>query len=230
MNPASTCSLLLPAAILLVMGFVPYMVSDRIAFLAYPFMHGPEEIEAVNYFSLTNLKGSFISILIGLILYFLVIRKLLMKEEEGRKIYINAWPEWLDIENIIYRPLIQHIIPFLLAFVLRIFDRMADHTISLIHRTLLKEVEPRRPLLYGNAFTHAVGLVMDKTRVFLNRTVRRKKPRSVNYEEKLALSFDEILKTSRLTARSVSYGLMMFSFGCIFTLVYLIIVLLLHVK
>ena len=107
---------------------------------------------------------------------------------------------------------------------------MADHTISLIHRTLLKEVEPRRPLLYGNAFTHAVGLVMDKTRVLLNRTVRRKKPRSVNYEEKLALSFDEILKTSRLTARSVSYGLMMFSFGCIFTLVYLIIVLLLHVK
>ena len=230
MNGESMCALGLPVLVLLILGLMPYKLADRIAALAFPFMSGPKEAESIAYFSLTNLKGSAISILIGVILYFLVIRKLLMKDVSGRREYIDAWPAWLDIENIIYRPLLQHIIPFVMAFILRIFDRMADHVISLVHRTLLREVEPRRPLLYGNAATHFVGTIMDGFSGMLNRTFRRKNPKYVNYEEKLAFSFDEVLKTFRLTARSVSFGLMMFSLGCIFTLIYLLIVLLLHVQ
>ncbi|HCM93030.1 MAG TPA: hypothetical protein DIS78_10750, partial [Lachnospiraceae bacterium] len=230
LNAASSAAILVPTVILLVLGLMPYKVSDRIAALAIPFMHGQEHAGSIAYFSVTNLKGSIISIAIGILIYLVIIRKLLMKTEEGERVYIDAWPKWLDMENIIYRPLLQHIIPFVLAFVLRICDRMADHVISLVHRTLLREVEPRRPLLYGNAFTHVVGVTMNMIMRALNKTVRRKNPRFVNYEEKLAFSFDEALKTTRLTARSVSFGLMMFSIGCIFTLVYLIIVLLLHVQ
>ena len=230
LNTASSAAILFPTVILLVLGLMPYKVSDRIASLAFPFMHGPKHLGSIDYFSITNLKGSLISIALGIVIYLAVIRKLLMKEENGKRIYIDAWPKWLDMENIIYRPLLQYIIPFVLAFVLRICDRMADHVISLVHRTLLREVEPRRPLLYGNAFTHVVGVTMNMIMKALNKTVRRKNPKYVNYEEKLAFSFDEALKTSRLTARSVSFGLMMFSIGCIFTLIYLIIVLLLHVQ
>ena len=230
LSPASQTAISIAVILLITLGYTPHKIADRIAALAFPFMHGPEEAESIAYFSLTNLKGSLISILIGSFIYLFVIRKLLMKDEEGRRVYVDAWPGWLDIENIIYRPLIQYILPFVLAFVLRIFDRMADHVISLIHRTLLKEVEPRRPLLYGNRFTHVVGIIMNRQQVLLNRTIRRKKPKTINYEEKIAFSFDEILKTSRLTARSVSFGLMMFSLGLIFTLFYLIIVLLLHVQ
>ena len=230
LNTASSAAILVPTVILLVLGLMPYKVSDRMASLAFPFMHGQEHAGSISYFSLANLKGSFISIAVGIVIYLVIIRKLLMKEEGGRRVYIDAWPKWLDVENIIYRPLLQYIIPFVLAFVLRICDRMADHVISLVHRTLLREVEPRRPLLYGNAFTHVVGVAINMIMTALNKTVRRKNPKYINYEEKLAFSFDEALKTSRLTARSVSFGLMMFSIGCIFTLVYLIIVLLLHVQ
>ncbi len=230
LGTASRMAILIPTIMLLILGFMPYKVSDRIAALAFPFMHGQEHAGTIAYFSPANLKGSVISVALGIIIYLVVVRKLLMREEEGKRVYIDAWPKWLDIENIIYRPLLQHIIPFILAFVLRILDRMADHVISLIHRTLLREVEPRRPLLYGNAFTHVAGVAANRLSAILNRTIRRKNPKYVNYEEKLAFSFDEALKTVRLTSRSVSFGLMMFSIGCIFTLVYLIIVLLLHVK
>ena len=152
------------------------------------------------------------------------------KDEEGRRVYIDAWPKWLDIENLIYRPLLQHILPFILAFVLRIFDRMTDHIISILNRSLLREVEPRRPLLYGNMLTRIAGVIMDRFVVLLNKTVRKNNPKYVNYEKKLAFGFEEILKTSRLTTRSVSFGLMMFSIGCIFTLIYLLVMLLLHVR
>ncbi|MCR5357570.1 MAG: sodium:proton antiporter [Lachnospiraceae bacterium] len=253
MNAESTLALMLSAAVLLIFGFGPYKFMDAVARMTLPFMQGSEFGESVNYFAFSNLKGGLISIAIGAFIYFVVIRNLLMvkddpgviegavenggadgKETGGKKAkaykrYVDAWPGWLDVENIIYRPLLQHIIPFVLAFVLRIFDRLTDHIVSLTSRTLLKEVEPRRPLLFGNAFTHAVGIFMNRIVILLNKTIRRKSPKQINYEEKLAFSLDTIVKTSRLTSRSVSFGLMMFSLGCIFTLVYLMVVLLLHV-
>ncbi|MBR5406087.1 MAG: sodium:proton antiporter [Lachnospiraceae bacterium] len=225
MSGGSAAALSLSAAALLILGFGPYRFMDRIAEMSIPFMHGSGFRENVNYFAFSNIKGGLISIALGLFMYFVFIRKLLMVDGK----YIDAWPGWLDVEDLIYRPLLQYIIPFLLAFVLRIFDRMTDHIVSLTERTLLKEVEPRRPLLFGNAFTHALGIFMNRIVLLLNKTVRRKEPKQINYEEKLAFSLETIVKTSRLTSRSVSFGLMMFSFGCMFTLVYLMVVLLLHV-
>jgi hydrogenase-4 component B len=229
MNDQSGLAVLISAAVLFIIGIAPYRFMDRIAYLAFPFMNGESFGGRVNYFSGENLKGGLISISLGLIIYFGLIRKLLMKKDEnGNKVYIDAWPAWLDIENLIYRPALQHIIPFILAFILRIFDRMADHAVSIIRRTILKEIEPHRPLLYGNIFTHAVGMAMDGLEKLLNNTVRKKNPKNVNYEKKLALSAEQLIKTARLTSRSVSFGLMMFSLGCILTLIYLIYVLVIN--
>lgn len=231
MNLQSSLALTLSFVVLFILGICPHKLMDEIAAFAVPFMHGAEAEEEVAYFAFSNLKGGLISVTIGLFIYFVIIRKLLMsKDEEGNTVYIDAWPKWLDIENLIYRPFLQHILPFVLAFILRIFDRMTDHIISILSRSLLREVEPRRPLLYGNMFTRVVGVIMDRIVLLLNKTVRRKKPKYVNYEQKLAFAFEEILKTSRLTMRSVSFGLMMFSIGCIFTLVYLLVMLLIHVR
>ena len=231
MNDESAFALMMSAALLFILGMLPHKLMDVIAEAASPFMHGGEAEEEVRYFAFSNLKGGLISIAIGLFIYFVMIRKLLMKkDEEGNKVYIDAWPKWLDVEDLIYRPFLQHILPFVLAFVLRIFDRMTDHIISILSRSVLKEVEPRRPLLYGNMLTRVIGVIMDRFVVLLNKTVRRKSPKYINYEQKLAFGFEEILKASRLTTRSVSYGLLMFSVGCIFTLIYLLVMLLLHVS
>ena len=171
-----------------------------------------------------NLKGGIISVTIGIAIYFLFIRTCLMKKNEaGVKEYINAWPQWLDIENLIYRPLIQHIIPFVMAFVLRIVDRSTDHLVSIFSRTVFKEVKEKRPLMFGNWFTHLAGVTMDGISRLLNNTVRKKHPVNKNYELNLADVSDSIARTSRLTVRSVSFGLLMFGIGLIFTMIYLLV-------
>ena len=231
MNDQSSFAIILAALGLFVLGAGPYRFMDRLASLAVPFMNGEGFGEKVNYFSGGNLKGGLISVSIGMLIYFGFIRTVLMKKDEnGNKVYIDAWPAWLDIENLIYRPALQHIIPFVLSFILRIIDRMTDHIVSLMQRTLLSEIEPRRPLLYGNAFTHMTGIALDKVEELLNDTVRKKRPKHVNYEKKIVLSVEQVFKTFRLTSRSVSFGLMMFSLGCIFTLIYLIYVLVMHIS
>ncbi len=229
-RPASSAVLILSAFVLFVLGIWPYRLMDGIAGLMMPFMHGSGKVGMIPYFSPGNLKGSIISIAIGVIIYILIVRKLLIaKDEDGRQVYIDAWPKWLDLENLVYRPLILYILPYTFAFILRIFDRMADHVISILHRSILREVEPRRPLMFGNAFTHVIGVAVDRTAALLNRTFRKESPVSVNNEEKIALSFEETVKRTRLASRSVSFGLMMFSLGFMFTLVYLIFVLMSHV-
>ncbi len=230
MNEQSGCAIFLSAFVLFVFGIAPYRFMDRTAEMAMPFLNRDDPGMRIDYFSFANLKGSIISMTLGVLIYCFVIRKLLMsRDESGNKIYIDRWPAWLDLENLIYRPFFVHILPFVCAFILRIFDRMADHLISIIQRTLLREVEPRRPLLYGNTLTHFAGMFMDGMTDLLNKTVRKNNPKYINYEKKLALRLEQILKTTRLTARSVSFGLMMFSIGCIVTLIYLLVVLALHV-
>ena len=68
------CALLIP-----VLGCTPFLSMDRIAALAEAFFH-VEESAQVHYFALGNLKGGAISILIGLAVYLLFVRKALMKE------------------------------------------------------------------------------------------------------------------------------------------------------
>lgn len=80
---------------------------DRAAAMGQAFMGLEEAGHRVSYFSLTNLSGALISIGIGTAVYLLVIRKALM-DQAGR--YINVWPVWLDLENLIYRPVLRLLI------------------------------------------------------------------------------------------------------------------------
>ena len=57
---------------------------------------------AVRYLSLENLKGAAISIVIGALVYLLFVRKVLKREET----YVNLWPAKLDLEDLLYRPLL----------------------------------------------------------------------------------------------------------------------------
>ncbi len=81
-NMASRIAVCVPAAMLFVMGILPYQIMDRIAELCADFLHvNPDilSVSEVRYFAGENLLGSMISIGVGLVLYFLVIRTRLMK-------------------------------------------------------------------------------------------------------------------------------------------------------
>ena len=100
-------SILIPALIIPVLGALPGLTMDRIADLGGDFFHAGALHHAVSYFSLENLKGALISLAIGAALYFGLIRKVLMKD--GR--YLDRWNKKLDLEELVYRPLILRWLP-----------------------------------------------------------------------------------------------------------------------
>lgn len=139
MNKESTFALLVSAVILPVLGMFPYKFMDGLASMGQGFMHGEDPAHAVNYFSWANIKGGLASLTIGVIVYFLIIRKCLMKEDEnGNKVYVNAWPSKLDLEDLIYRPLMLKVLPFIGAFFSRICDSFVDTIVYIAKKTIFK--------------------------------------------------------------------------------------------
>ena len=131
MNKESAFALLGSALILPALGMLPYKLMNGIASMGQGFMHGEEPAHAVHYFSWTNIRGGLASLAIGALVYLLIIRKCLMAEDEnGNRVYINAWPSWLDLENLIYRPLLLKVLPGIGAFFGRICDRLADTIVA----------------------------------------------------------------------------------------------------
>ena len=107
MSPMSALAVLLPAVLLPVLGLSANVTMNFIADMGTDFFHGGQLHHAVHYLSLENLKGAAISIVIGMALYLLFIRKFLMKDGK----YVDLWPEKLDLENLFYRPLLLDWLP-----------------------------------------------------------------------------------------------------------------------
>ena len=117
MSPMSALAVLLPALLLPLLGLTANATMDAIADLGTDFFHCGGLHHGVEYLSGENLKGAAISIAIGLGLYLLVIRRFLMKNGQ----YVNRWPEKLDLENLLYRPLILKWLPGVLGWFSALF-------------------------------------------------------------------------------------------------------------
>lgn len=225
MNKKSMFALVGSSVVLPILGFLPSMTMDKIADVTSEFMHAHHPDHAVAYFNFVNLKGGLISIGIGIIIYFGFVRTALMrKDETGRKVYVNIWPKWLDIENSIYRPFIQHLIPFVLAVICRIFDKLIDGIIVFVRKFILCPTKTRKSIMVGTRFTYVLGTILDDIVIFLNKTIRRKRPIKTSFVDSIAVGQTEMLRTNRLITRSVSFGLLMFCVGLLMTLVYLLAV------
>lgn len=145
MKKSSAAVLLIPAVIVLVMGMVPGLTMDRLADMGQSFFLAEGLEHSVHYFSLANLKGSVISLIIGAVLYIVVIRGLMMKD--GR--YVDRWAPWLDLENSVYRPAIA-LFTIAATFLCRILDSLVDGVILLARKTThrqLKEPVVKTPVL-----------------------------------------------------------------------------------
>ena len=124
------------AAILPVMGLMPNAVMDSMAALGRDFMHGHAPDHAVHYFTWVNLKGALISLGMGIIIYFAVVLTWLCRWDEKGFVYLQRWPQWLNIETLIYRPLICTVLPFVGAVVARMGEGIVDGTTALLAKLL----------------------------------------------------------------------------------------------
>lgn len=139
MNKVSGAVLLIAALILPILGMFPHQSMDAIAAMTLGSMNAHAG-EAVAYFSLTNLKGALISIVIGAVVYFGFVRTWLMsKQADGSSVYVDRWPAWLNLENGVYRPLLLHVLPFIGALVSRVIASIPEWLIKLSRRFIFNQ-------------------------------------------------------------------------------------------
>ncbi len=224
MRPASAAALAAAAVVIPILGMTPGLTMDRLADLGQGFFHGGLEAHAVHYFAWQNLKGGLISVGIGAVLYVLI-RRFLM--EDGR--YVNRLPEWFDLENLVYRPVIEKALPgvcgavcgFVDRYVIdvpvkvalavssvacRTMDHMADGVILLARRTTHRQSPAvplsRREAEFQNAHRSGMARAAERIRDLEIR----------------------LRHVGGLVEESFSFGLMLFGIGLCLTIGYLLLV------
>ncbi|MDE7246709.1 MAG: sodium:proton antiporter, partial [Lachnospiraceae bacterium] len=228
MNHTSAFALTVSATLLPLMGFLPNIIMDSIADMGESFLRA-EAAEKVAYFSLGNLKGACISLVFGALIYGFIVRPLLMKKNEtdgngdAHKIYTNRMPAWMDLENVIYRPLLLQILPFTFGMICRVLDSLVDTIVVTLRKTVYRDEKLPHELPEGNGVTHLCACVASFFERLGNLTLHRKKPRKQDYEHKLALIYEEYQENSMMIGRSMSFGLLLFCVGLILTVAYLFI-------
>ncbi len=138
MSRLSAVTLSVIALMIPVFGILPGVTMDKLADLTAPFF-GTEPADDIAYFALANLKGAVISILIGALVYLAVMRLLARKTADGQREYLDCWPGKLDIENSLYRPLLDKVLLPLLGAVSGLCDGLVDRGIGVMNRILLRE-------------------------------------------------------------------------------------------
>lgn len=240
-KPVSAAAVTSAAVLIPVMGMLPMSTMDPMADMAQSFLGVYHVPHAVHYFTWGNLKGSIISIGIGAALYFLVVRGWMMRDG----VYVNRWPEWLDLEELFYRPLILNILPAVLGTICAIADKsvdviagllpkiggviagimdiLADGIVVFLRKTIYRDSPQRGELEEGNALTHVVGVSLNVVEELLNKTIWRHHEHRKDLEHWFVLKYAAFKENATVIGRSLSFGLVLFSIGLCATLLYLLV-------
>jgi len=246
----SRIALFASAILVPILGVQPNATMDVIADFAGGFLHAGTPEHHVEYFSWVNLKGACISLGIGLIVYLFFIRVKLMPKENGVRVYVDLWPQKLDIEDRIYRPAIMGLLSFggLLAqigneeklenkvywpalrtlsfagaVVAKAFGDVLDWLALIFTNTFLKMKHYTETVHIGNIFTDTVGGVADKLAEVLNQTIFRRHPHAHHYTGMLAGWWNGMLAAVKKMTHTMSYGLLIFGLGLCVTFIYLLL-------
>ena len=246
MNPVSAIALIGSAIVLPFLGAVPATFLTPLGDMSAHFFgqHAPEH--HIDYFCAANLEGAAISISIGAAVYLLIVRPLLMKKNaDGVRVYVNRWPEKLDLEDGLYRPVLSGVLNFfgkVLGFVAHIPDskftltfipravtalvrgvaELPERIVSLLRATVFAASKAHHKAPVGNRFTYALGSAMNAVAKLLNRVLRREQPFRTDFEYVLDASWSELRKTTGVFTVSVSFGLLLMCIGMYLTFMYLL--------
>ncbi len=227
MTPLSGIAVCGPAVLLPVLGLTPDRIFAEIGGVAEAFFNpysGKKgvKLSGIAWLSAENLKGAAISAAIGILVYVVVVRLLLMKKENGQRVYVNRVPSWLDLEDAVYRPVLLYFLPFVCAFFCRLCDRLVDGAAALLNHTVLAPRKKRLSVWVGTRLTHMLGTAMDMLVLLLNKTLFHKHPIKKSFVSVFAVSELEARQTFSLITGSVSFGLLLAATGLAITLLYLL--------
>lgn len=232
MSPISTFALFGSAIVLFIWGLFPKKLMMNASKLSCDFLSLKGELHNPSFFHFDCLKGGLISITIGLLLYFFFIRKIILStsvsnvEKDNKKqlsVYRKLWPSWLDLENLIYRPLLLNVLPTICLVIFRTLDSFVDVIVLLLRKSIFKNSPlPVRPRI-GTSFTNRMGKLAIMIKIQWNRIFKKNTPVK-DYIYLFAQNRLAFIEQNMIIKRSLSYGLLMFCIGFVLTIVYLLII------
>ena len=195
------------ALILPIMGFFPSRTMDKMADMVMDFMRSGPMHHEVHYFTWVNLKGGLISIGIGLIVYFCIIRKIFMKNGN----YVNLWSQKLDLE-LLFSKIVWGVI-HVLGWFAGILDGFLNEWCTV--ENLLKGL---------NQFVKIPERLPEAVIGVLKRTIYKETTERPELElvNKLHAQYDRKVDTLRLIGSSLSFGLLLACIGLIVAIIYLL--------
>ena len=195
------------AVILPIMGFFPGRTMDKMADMVMDFMRSSPMHHEVHYFTWVNLKGGLISIGIGLIVYFCIIRKIFMKNGN----YVNLWSQKLDLE-LLFSKIVWGVI-HVLGWFAGILDGFLNEWCTV--ENLLKGL---------NQFVKIPERLPEAVIGVLKRTIYKETTERPELElvNKLHAQYDRKVDTLRLIGSSLSFGLLLACIGLIVAIIYLL--------
>lgn len=224
-NKVTAAVLAITATILPILGVLPTMTLDRLADMGQGFMFGVSPHHAVHYFSLVNLKGGLYSIVIGALIYVVIIRGWMMvKMKTGTVVYVNRWPERLDLLELVYYPIVMIILPNVAAFICRCMDFMMDGLILLARKTTHRQLHGGKNPPKGYRVSFWLGGIFNTVILWLNKTIYKKHPLKRDYVLRFAEKERVFKDANKIIVASVSFSLLMFGIGIIITVLYLFMV------
>lgn len=218
MKPLSAFALTVSATVLPVLGMLPDYTLNRFGQLSAEFLNS-SEMEAIHWFSFANIKGALISISIGVLVYIIIVRKWMIKDQ----VYLNRWNKYIDLENLLYRPLLITVLPFVFGVLCRILDSLIDAVVVFLRKTVYKDSKLPQELDEGNFITEAAGAFINWIQNIGNLTVNKKNLKFEDYKHKTAALYEDIDETIGIITRSLSFGLIIFCIGLLMTVVYVFI-------
>ena len=147
-------------------------------------------------------------------------------QTEGKskgRCYVDRWPSWLDLENLVYRPMLWL---FTAAALLacRVLEHMTDGLVLLARKTVCRQLPEPKAHIEGNWLALVLGSIVDGTAAVWDKLLRRQRGEAVRVSA--VHHFIEREKRMKhmgeLVEQSFSFGLMLFCIGLCLTLGYLL--------
>lgn len=229
MTPVSTAVVFGSSLFMVILG-QPFVMT-RLA----SYMTGNEDILNFSAFTWGNLSGSLISLAIGAAVYLLFVRKVLI----CRNSYVNLWPEKLDLEDVVYRPVLLRFLPFVFGNIAAVFGEnkilklcargamsLGQKIAMLFGENLILKPLARAVMVITGFISRLFMVSMDGLIVLLRKTLLREKKVRDGHVEHFG-KFRTFAEATREAAEPVfanfSFALMMTCIGIVLVLVFLLI-------
>lgn len=216
-----TVAVWIPTVLSLAGGLLPYVTMNKISELEHEYYH----MHVISYFSIENLKGACISMVIGTCIYLLLVRPYLSQSER--------LPQWMSLEKYVYEPLFVKVLPTIGGGFAKLLDGItpiANQGIVIVLAACGKAMDGLVPMLQKIGVTvlsfgaKVCSIASDEFILLLQGTVfNSNKYIHLKRNENAELLMREVSQTTRVIQASLSFGFLMVCLGLCVTLVYLLL-------